>query len=130
MPYLEVKYLRKQILAKIINKGMFLNQNSHIILVDGENSGEVFDVQEQGYMGSTFMELIIPSCLNEQYIKYFIDSKKMLLKNNKKGSAIPHLNKVLFKELKLYLPSIVEQNKIVRLLDRFNSEINKIKAGL
>ena len=130
LPYLEVKYLRNQTSAKMINKGMFLDVNSHIILVDGENSGEVFDIKEKGYMGSTFMELIIPKCLNERYIKYFIDSKKILLKNNKKGSAIPHLNKEMFRTLDIHLPCLSNQNKIVTLLDRLNIEVQKIKAEL
>ena len=130
LPYLEVKYLRNQTSAKIINKGMFLDINSHIILVDGENSGEVFDIKEKGYMGSTFMELIIPKCLNERYIKYFIDSKKVLLKNNKKGSAIPHLNKEMFRTLDIYLPCITKQNNIVYLLDKLSIEMLKIKAEL
>ena len=99
LPYLEVKYLRRQASAKLINKGLYLNKNSYAILVDGENSGEVFDIKENGYMGSTFMQLVIPSCINTNYIKYFIDDNKTLLKNNKKGSAIPHLNKEIFKKL-------------------------------
>ena len=62
------------------------------------------------------------------YVKYFINSKKSMLKNNKKGSAIPHLNKELFKILNIYLPSINEQNKIVLKLDNFNNLISMIKA--
>ena len=130
LPYLEVKYLRNQIPAKLINKGMFITPGSNIILVDGENSGEVFKTNENGYMGSTFMQLIIPQCINQNYVKYFINSKKSMLKNNKKGSAIPHLNKELFKILNIYLPSINEQNKIVLKLDNFNNLITMIKAEL
>ena len=81
-------------------------------------------------MGSTFMELIIPKCMNERYVKYFIDSKKILLKNNKKGSAIPHLNKELFRTLNIYLPCLCKQNKIVTLLDKLSIEMQKIKAEL
>ena len=130
LPYLEVKYLRNQILAKLIDKGMFIIAGSNIILVDGENSGEVFKINENGYMGSTFMQLIIPQCINQNYVKYFINSKKSMLKNNKKGSAIPHLNKELFKILNIYLPSINEQNKIVLKLDNFNNLITTTKAEL
>ena len=111
LPYLEVKYLRNQIPVKLIDKGMFIISGSNIILVDGENSGEVFKTNENGYMGSTFMQLIIPQCINQNYVKYFINSKKSMLKNNKKGSAIPHLNKELFKILNIYLPSILNKTK-------------------
>ena len=130
LPYLEVKYLRKQITPKLISKGLFINKNSHIILVDGENSGEVFDVKENGYMGSTFMQLVIPSCINADYIKYFIQQHKELLKNNKKGSAIPHLNKELFKNLQLLLPNNKNQNIVVNKLNNCFNNIQTLKAEL
>lgn len=130
LPYLEVKYLRAQIPAKIINKGLYLPNNSNVILVDGENSGEVFNTKENGYMGSTFMQLIISKYVNHSYIKFFIASKKELLKNNKKGSAIPHLNKEIFNNLEIYLPPITEQNKIVKTLNNIINSLNIIKAEL
>lgn len=53
-PYLEVKYLRGDTDAEIKDSGRFITANTKVILVDGENSGEVFEVLEDGYMGSTF----------------------------------------------------------------------------
>ena len=39
---LDVKYLRGTSAGKAINSGKFVTANSYMILVDGENSGEVF----------------------------------------------------------------------------------------
>lgn len=51
---LDAKYLRGKSSATIVEKGKFVYARDNIILVDGENSGEVFTVLQDGYMGSTF----------------------------------------------------------------------------
>lgn len=53
-PYLEAKYLRGKIEGTNIDSGKFVKKGTMLILVDGENSGEVFFASEDGYMGSTF----------------------------------------------------------------------------
>ena len=53
-PYLEAKYLRGKIEGSILESGKFVKKGTRLILVDGENSGEVFFATEDGYMGSTF----------------------------------------------------------------------------
>lgn len=55
---LDAKYLRGKSSVTIIEKGKFVHSRDSIILVDGENSGEVFTVPQDGYMGSTFNELV------------------------------------------------------------------------
>ena len=54
---LDAKYLRGKSSATIVEKGKFVYARDNIILVDGENSGEVFTVLQDGYMGSTFKKL-------------------------------------------------------------------------
>jgi len=85
--------------------------------VDGENSGEVFTVPCDGYMGSTFKKLWVSSVMNLQYVLYFIQFYKDLLRNSKKGAAIPHLNKELFYSLFIGLPPLKEQQRIVEEIE-------------
>ena len=54
---LDAKFLRGKSSATIIEKGRFVYAGDNIILVDGENSGEVFSIPQDGYMGSTFKQL-------------------------------------------------------------------------
>ena len=126
-PYLEVKYLRGTKDAEIKDKGKFIEKGSKVILVDGENSGEVFEIQECGYMGSTFKVLNINQIIYDKYILYFIISKKDLLRNSKTGSAIPHLNKKLFFELNLPLSPLPEQKRIVEQIERLFSKLDEVK---
>lgn len=50
---LDVKYLRGDSEAKTLTFGKYVAANSFLILVDGENSGEVFRTPIDGYQGST-----------------------------------------------------------------------------
>lgn len=88
-----------------------------VILVDGENSGEVFKIPYRGYMGSTFKKLKFNTEEMWNYISMFLRRNKEVFKNNKVGSAIPHLNKKLFKEIEFPLPPLNEQKRIVENLD-------------
>ena len=126
-PYLEVKYLRGNKEADIKKTGKYIETGTKIILVDGENSGEVFEVFEDGYMGSTFKTLNISSGVNEKYLLYFVDSKKDLLRNSKTGSAIPHLNKKLFFSLEFPLPPLQEQQRIVEKIESLFAKLNEVK---
>ena len=90
-----------------------------VILVDGENSGEVFDVPFKGYMGSTFKILGASVHFNLQYLNNILDYYKELFRGNKIGAAIPHLNKSLFKSLIIGLPPFSEQKRIVAEIEKF-----------
>ena len=126
-PYLEVKYLRGVKNADLVTKGKYIIEGSKVILVDGENSGEVFSIFESGYMGSTFKQLLISDELNADYIQFFINTKREYYKNNKKGSAIPHLNKELFREMPFPLPPLPEQQRIVEQIESLFAKLDEVK---
>ena len=126
--YIDVKYLRGISKAKMVDSGNYIEKNSLIILVDGENSGEVFIVPENGYMGSTFRLLKFDNSVNIQFLKYFIETKKEIYKINKQGSAIPHLNKKLFNEMLIPLPPLDEQQRIVDIIESLFAKLDKAKT--
>lgn len=114
---LDAKYLRGKSEAKIAISGKFVSQNDHIILVDGENSGEVFTTPCDGYMGSTFKQLWISSTVYQPFLLHFINYYKETLRNSKKGAAIPHLNKDIFYNLIIGIPPKKEQIRISNLIE-------------
>ena len=110
---LDVKYLRGEHVSKTLKSGKFTPANSLLILVDGENSGEVFRTPIEGYQGSTFKRLSIKDDMNTDYVLKVINLHRKILRENKVGSAIPHLNKKLFKEIEVPIPPYNEQKRIV-----------------
>ena len=115
---LDAKYLRGKSSETIAEQGKLVYKGDNIMLVDGENSGEVFIVPQDGYMGSTFKLLWISSSMYEPYVLAFIQFYKETLRNSKKGAAIPHLNKELFYGLIIGIPPLQEQRRIVQKLEQ------------
>lgn len=122
---LDAKYLRGKGTGDYLQRGRFVQKGDNIILVDGENSGEVFTVPCDGYMGSTFKQLRVSSVMHLPYVLNFILFYKELLRKSKRGAAIPHLNKEIFYSLIIGIPPYQEQ---VRIVNKINEICSKIKA--
>ena len=122
---LDAKYLRGKSAGNLTSKGKFVRTGDNIILVDGENSGEVFSVPCDGYMGSTFKQLWVSETMYLPYVLYIIQFYKDLLRNSKKGAAIPHLNKEIFYSLVIGIPPYKEQMRIAKQVELL---IDKIKG--
>ena len=127
---LDVKYLRGVSEGNTIRSGRFVSANSYMILVDGENSGEIFKAPIDGYQGSTFKLLDIDQNVNEEYILNVINLHRKALRENKVGSAIPHLNKKLFKAISAPLPPYNEQIRIVEAIKSIFNILDVIKESL
>ena len=127
---IDVKFLRGEREAKSINNGRYVAANSLLILVDGENSGEVFRTPIEGYQGSTFKRLVINENMCEEYLLNIFSSHRKVLRENKVGSAIPHLNKKLFKEIEVPIPPVNEQRRIVSAIKTLFKYIDNIAENL
>ena len=127
---LDVKYLRGEHDAKTLSSGKYVAANSLLILVDGENSGEVFRTPIDGYQGSTFKQLSIKHDMNTEYVLQVINLHKKILRENKVGSAIPHLNKKLFKAIEVPIPPYKEQQRIIDAINKAFISLDKIMESL
>ena len=130
LPYLDAKTLRGKSEKTFLTTGKVVDIGTKVILVDGENSGEVFDVPYRGYMGSTFK--ILRACNNFylQYLNIVLNFYRDMFRGNKIGAAIPHLNKTIFRELLIGLPPLAEQERIVteiHIYEPLISEYDKIE---
>ena len=127
---LDVKYLRGEREAKVLTSGKYTAANTLLILVDGENSGEVFRAPVDGYQGSTFKQLSIHEEMYTDYVLQVINLHRKTLRENKVGSAIPHLNKKLFKAINVPIPPYEEQKRIVNAINQTFTILDKIIENL
>ena len=123
LPYLDAKYHRGKSEITYLTQGKVVEPPCKAILVDGENSGEIFNITEKGYLGSTFKVLQISKCISEEWLHILLNTYSDLFKNSKVGAAIPHLNKNLFRNLIVGVPPIEEQQRI-------SDKIEKLIKGI
>ena len=116
--------------GELTAKGKYVPADSTMILVDGENSGEIFDTPIEGYQGSTFKLLNINSQMFKPFVLYVIKSHQRNLRENKVGSAIPHLNKKLFREIVIWVPPLREQQQIVVKIQEIFASLDSILVEL
>ena len=127
---LDVKFLRGEREAKFLRTGRYVAANSLLILVDGENSGEVFQTPIEGYQGSTFKQLAINENMYTDYVLQVINLHRKTLRENKVGSAIPHLNKKLFRAIEVPIPPYEEQVRIVNTVNKAFTTLDEITERL
>ena len=112
LPYMDAKFHRGKGDITYLTQGKIVEPPCKVILVDGENSGEIFNITKRGYLGSTFKILRIANCISEEWLHLLLDAYRDVFKNSKVGAAIPHLNKNLFRNLIIGLPPYEEQIRI------------------
>ena len=127
LPYWEAKAIRNKKADSTLNEGVVVDPAFRLILVDGENSGEILIPPAKGYMGSTFKILRVTDQISFEYLLLLFEINRNLYKNNKVGAAIPHLNKKLFKENLIALPPLSEQKRIVQKTRCFDVPLFKYR---
>ena len=127
---LDAKFLRGFSDGKVIKAGRYVPANTYMILIDGENSGEVFQTSTEGYQGSTFKQLNINENMNEKFVLHIINLHRKSLRENKVGSAIPHLNKKLFKAIPVPIPPYAEQERIINAINAVYALLTVIEENL
>ena len=68
--------------------------------------------------------------MNTDYVLQVINLHRKTLRENKVGSAIPHLNKKMFKAIDVPIPPYVEQKRIVDAINKAFTTLNRIMESL
>ena len=68
--------------------------------------------------------------ISDKFMYYVLISKQDRLKSQVRKASIPRLSKDAIDKITFYLPSITEQERIVSILDHFNTLTNSLSEGL
>lgn len=68
--------------------------------------------------------------LDDKYLYYFLKMQQNKLSSQVRRDAIPRLGRNVIEKLKIPLPPIEEQKRIVDILDKFDTLVNSISEGL
>lgn len=68
--------------------------------------------------------------LINKYLFYILQSKNQLLLGLKKEGGVPAVNKSDLSKLEVPVPSVTEQERIVEILDKFDTLTTSIQEGL
>ena len=68
--------------------------------------------------------------LNLKYLYYFLKNMQNELHGMKRGGGVPHVRGTEIMEIKIPIPPLAEQERIVAILDRFDALTHDISTGL
>ena len=68
--------------------------------------------------------------LHDKFLYYFLLSNKHLLTNQVRKASVPRLSRVSIEKIKIPIVSFKEQERIVAILDKFETLTNSITEGL
>lgn len=124
LPYVDIKAFEQGIIDNYasIEKVLLCEDGDLLIVGDGSRSG-LTGRAIKGIVGSTLYKIYADG-MTTDYLRYFIESKYLLLNTQKKGTGTPHLNANILKKSKLIVPSIEEQERIVERIEELFSELD------
>ncbi len=115
--------------AYYINKS---NHNGEIVVVarSGASAGYVSYWNEPIYVTDGFGYEAKQDNVLPKYLYYVLKNMETELNGMKRGAGVPHVSGEALSTIKLPIPSIAEQKRIVNILDRFDALCNDISTGL
>lgn len=111
-------------------KGNLASENDVIIAWDGANAGKV-GVGFSGVIGSTLAKLEL-TCndLFPRFLFWYLEACNDLIKSQRTGATIPHVNGGALKSLQIPLPPLATQKRIAAILDAADALRRKDQALL
>ena len=124
LPYVDIKAFEQGVIANYASpeKSLLCEEGDLLIVGDGSRSG-LTGRAIKGVVGSTLFKIYADG-VSTDYLRYFIESKYLLLNTKKKGTGTPHLNANILKESKIFVPSLEEQERIVARIEELFSDLD------
>jgi type I restriction enzyme S subunit len=143
LPYLSTEYLRENKATKFVknpNDVVLADDGDLILLWDGSNAGEFF-LGRRGVLSSTMVKIKLrEKNYDQKFLFYLLKTKENYLKEQTRGTGIPHVDGSVLSSLKIPIPPLAEQQKIAEILSTIDKKLElekkrkekleRIKEGL
>jgi restriction endonuclease S subunit len=129
LPYLTAEYMRGLEEPKWCNpqedqKLARVEEGDVIMIWDGSYAGHVF-TGFNGILASTMIKIVPNQKVNGKFLYYFLAKNFHVFRGTTTGTGIPHVNKKVFDEFLVPIPSLKEQQKIAEILSTVDEAIRK-----
>ena len=112
--------------AEEIDKKYFTKEGDVVVRLRAPSSAVYIEKNDEGLLIHSLLAVIRveSSLLNAKYLAYYINAQatQRILKREVKGTAIPMLKTKNLEELKITLPTLEEQKRLVRFLELADRE--------
>ncbi|AFO52023.1 restriction modification system DNA specificity domain-containing protein [Candidatus Mycoplasma haematolamae str. Purdue] len=123
LPYIDVDFLRSGLPKRFVNKNnpVICDPGEVVMISVGSSTGFVNQIPLRSVVGNNLMK-VTSSELTNDYLFYFLRDNYQTLNNLAQGTSIPFLNMKVLNTLKVPLPSLDEQQKLVEPLVLLDAE--------
>ncbi|MGC8580645.1 MAG: restriction endonuclease subunit S, partial [bacterium] len=141
IPYLSAEYLRTntpQIFVYPDENNIIINEGDLILIWDGSNAGEFF-YAKKGVLSSTMAKLELKNNnVDKKFLFYLLKINEYLIKNQTKGTGIPHVDKNVLENILITFPSLEEQiasilstiDEAIQKTDELIAKTERLKKGM
>jgi type I restriction enzyme S subunit len=129
-PYLNPEYLRGRASAELAKPGsdaVHAGDGDTILLWDGSNAGEFFKAKS-GLAASTMAKITPDARFNSAYFFHVTKHAETHLKGQTNGTGIPHVDREVLEDIRVFCPEPVEQLRLAEILDTLDTAIRETEA--
>ena len=130
LPYLSAENLRNNNavqFVKVSDDIILVDDGDLILIWDGSNAGEFF-LGKRGVLSSTMVKILLKEKLyHGRFLFYLLKTKENYLKDQTKGTGIPHVDGTILRSLVIPLPTLKEQQKIAEILSTIDKKLEVLK---
>ena len=93
-------------------------------------SGEIGFSNERFWAADDCFTFECNSCIQNKFLYYVLLNSKTIIKTRVRHASIPRLSRSALEKIKLPLPPLEEQQRIVNILDKFDALVNDLNSGI
>jgi len=130
LPYLSAENLRNNNVIQFVKVSgdiILVDEGDLILIWDGSNAGEFF-LGKRGVLSSTMVKILLKEKLYDNiFLFYLLKTKEKYLKDQTKGTGIPHVDGTILRNLVIPLPPSEEQQKIAEILSAIDEKLETLR---